>query len=488
MPEDPLLARICTEPGGALEARLVYADQLIERGDPRGTFIAQQCELARTDALDERYAPILASTRRLQSRHASEWLGDYGKRTKLVPAHFTRAPVDRHFNALFVGGFLRCIAMRAEDVAKQWKWLAAREPIEGIELLVGEGLDEKHREIAEAAGVRVLKVSPEGWFTSHSVASVLAWGMPLLRDIDLSRCDLGSTGCQLLSNLETDLGDHFEGYRAPPPFRRGQIERLVLHGCQIGDEGARILAAADTIDGIVELDLGQCRLRERETLEALRESPRLKLLKRLSLAGNNELAGHLGALAAWEVLSRLERVALPQAISSTTLQALFPSPSPALRELDLSSAKELLKTPESAIAVASALTHLDIGSTSVGDVGFARLLAAPSTTRLLELRANGCSLSDKAVTALTKSPLDRLVTLDLSSNKLTDAGLGELATWPGIEHVTHLRIGNNRKVTDAGYEALVRSPRFAPAMLDVGKASDTSIARLRERFGDAVDR
>ena len=68
--------------------------------------------------------------------------------------------------------------------------------------------------------------------------------------------------------------------------------------------------------------------------------------------------------------------------------------------------------------------------------------------------------------ALVASPLRRLVRLDVSSNKLTDAGLAELAAWPGLEHVAFLRIGNNRKVTATGYRALIDATQLTPAVLD----------------------
>jgi hypothetical protein len=123
----------------------------------------------------------------------------------------------------------------------------------------------------------------------------------------------------------------------------------------------------------------------------------------------------------------------------------------------------------------------------MGDDRFAALIAAPSTRRLVHLHANGCSLSDDAIMALVKSPLERLVTLDVSSNKLTDTALAALAAWPGLTHVTHLRIGNNRKVTAAGFDALAKAKHFEPADLAVGKATDKKhLARLRDRFGDAV--
>jgi hypothetical protein len=76
--------------------------------------------------------------------------------------------------------------------------------------------------------------------------------------------------------------------------------------------------------------------------------------------------------------------------------------------------------------------------------------------------------------------LRRLCTLDLSSNKLTDASLALLATWPGIEHVTHLYLGNNRKLTAAGFAPLIEAKAFAPTLLDLGKLKPTPA--MKERF------
>lgn len=477
-----VLKRICAEPEN-LELRLVYADQLSERGDPRGTFIAQQCQLSRTDRLADAWAPLLASTRRLEAKHAASWLGDDVSAPK--PGAFSRVAVSPTLNAVFQNGFLYRVAVTEETLAQRWKSLKDREPIAGVELLVRESVDAVER--PEAASFRALKLSPDSWFTSHSVGRALAWGMPLLEDLDLSGCDLGTTGAKLLANLETDLADTFEGWKAPPPFGKGQLKRLVLHGCGVGDEGARLLFGAESLSGLHTLELSQCRLTKAETLEALKRSSHLTQLKNLSLSGNKELGGQLEHLAGWKVLPTLERLALPQTATADDVRALFPKPSKALRELDLTSAKELLEAPSTVLSTAEAFTSLDLGLTSVGDEGWAELMAAPQLRRLVELHANGCSLSDDAIELLTTKGPSRLVTLDLSSNKLTDAGLKTLARWPGLEHVTHLRLGNNRKVTAAGHRALIDSEWFAPAVLDLGKVADPKLAaQLKERFGSAL--
>src|SRR5438045_2176597 len=53
--------------------RLIYADWLEERGDPRGEFIRVQCELARRGAQDT--ARLRARERKLAEAHAKDWLG-----------------------------------------------------------------------------------------------------------------------------------------------------------------------------------------------------------------------------------------------------------------------------------------------------------------------------------------------------------------------------------------------------------------------------
>ncbi|MBA2538586.1 MAG: TIGR02996 domain-containing protein [Deltaproteobacteria bacterium] len=481
-----LLAQILATPDDRA-LRLVYADQLIDAGDPRGTFISQQCTLEELDPLDERYAPMLASTHRLLATHGSVWIGGYDKRAKL--AMIGRDPAGPLANAVFRGGFLERIAMAPEDIAKEWPRLRASEPIQGVELTVSEQLDEAYRKLTEPREFRVLKVTPSSWFTGNSAGNVLAWGMPDLYSLDLSGCDLGTDGARILANQPTDLATVFDDYVDPPPFAPGQLRELILDSTNLGDDGARLVFAAAHLSSLEALDLKGCRLTDSSTLEALRDAPAMRALVRLSLAGNNELGPHLGMLANWPVIPRLVALKLPQTTTPAALRALFPKPSAALRTLELPSAKALAAAPNIA-EVAEALVELDLGTTSLGDDRFSELLAAPSVRRLLHLHVNGCSLSDAAIARLVASPLDRLVTLDLSSNKLTDAGLQMLAGWDGLQHVTHQRIGNNRKVTVAGIESLAgvaAAARLQPALLDVGKPADRKLAeRLRDQFGDVV--
>jgi uncharacterized protein (TIGR02996 family) len=477
----PLLAQILASPDDRA-LRTVYADALIDAGDPRGTFVAQQSALDELDPLDERYAPMLASTHRLLAAHGKAWLGGFDERVKIDM--IGRDPVGRFANAVFRRGFLHRIAMHLPHIATEWPRLRARDPIAGIELGVGEHIPDSYRRMDVAAEFRVLRVRPDSWFTGHSVGNVLAWGMPQLTSLDLTGCDLGIDGSRILANLETDLATTFDGFVDPPPFADGQLTELVLDSCQIGDDGASLLFAAAHLSSLTRLDLSGCRIVEAATLGALRDAETMRGLRRLALSGNNQLGPSLGTLAGWEVLPRLEAFKLPQSTTPEALAALFPRPSPALRQLELPSGKALGQAP-GLFEIAEHLVELDVGTTSLGDERWAELLAAPSAHRLVHLHANGCSLSDDAIEKLVTSPLDRLVTLDLSSNKLTDDGLRTLAAWDGLQHVTHLRLGNNRKVTAAGLAALAASPKLQPSELDVGKLDP---APLRERFGGALVR
>jgi uncharacterized protein (TIGR02996 family) len=470
------LRRICAEPTN-LQLRQVYADTLAEAGDPRGAFIACQVALSRLDPLEPQYARTLATAQRLEVQHRAAWL-------EPLVARVGR-PL-RSLQPVFTNGFLHRVALEPEELLPTWEWLTHEQPVDGVELLVGEHLPSPARQLP--AGLRVLKVSPEGWFAPNSVGNVLAAGVASVRELDLSGCDVGTTGARLLANLKTDLAETFDDFREPAPFATGQLQRLVLHGCGVGDAGVQLLVGAAHLEGLVALDLGQCKLTDAATLVALREARVLASLTELSLAGNNKLAGHFGGLAGWSVLPRLRSLALPQSLTESELRALFPQPSPALRLLDLRSNKGLLKTPRAVLQVADALTSLDVGTTSLGDAGWRTLLEASPLRRVLHLSANGCSLSDDAVEALVGSSLDRLLSLDLSSNKLTDRALTLLAAWPGLASVTSLRVSNNRKLTAAGYQALIDAEHFMPASLDLGALNAPKlVGALRERFGAALE-
>src|SRR6202011_4453577 len=55
--------------------RLIYADWLEERGEPRGEFIRIQCELARLGGDDPRRLGLQGGGKELFDQYAFDWLG-----------------------------------------------------------------------------------------------------------------------------------------------------------------------------------------------------------------------------------------------------------------------------------------------------------------------------------------------------------------------------------------------------------------------------
>ena len=74
-----LLADVLADPDDD-HARRVYADALIAAGDPRGEFIAVQCELAKrgdkTEKQDPKTKPLWNKFRELHSKHSGKWNKD----------------------------------------------------------------------------------------------------------------------------------------------------------------------------------------------------------------------------------------------------------------------------------------------------------------------------------------------------------------------------------------------------------------------------
>src|ERR1700722_3776040 len=75
--EASFLEAIISEPDDD-SLRLIFADWLDERGDPRGKFIRVQIELARLSADDPRLAPLKDRECELLGRHKIAWLGPIG--------------------------------------------------------------------------------------------------------------------------------------------------------------------------------------------------------------------------------------------------------------------------------------------------------------------------------------------------------------------------------------------------------------------------
>ena len=455
----------------------------LKEGDPRGDFISLQIQLAEMSPFDPDFPSIDAQIQRLISQHAASWLAFILASAPLDPDEFNRMELDKWNNAQFENGFLQQIAMTPDVAASQWHQFCHLEPLQGVELVVHEDIPSVLAESDVPSTWRSLKVSPNGWLTFFSVRGILFWDLKHLESLDLSGCDLGVDGARLLANQPVEMAD-LDGPRIPPhPLNHAQLHSLSVRNSSISDEGLAILLSPKAIHGLKQLDISQCRLTDASSL--LHALAPLKQLEDLRLAGNNAL--DLNPLKGWKQLQQLHRLSLPQSLEPEGFSQLFPAPSSSMHALDIASAKALLVRTEIVAAAAENLVQLNIGATSAGDGSFRELMSAASTAKLNTLQAYRCSLSDKAVDALVQRPDSYLVQLDLSSNKLSDASLRLLAEWPGLNNLAQLRLGNNRKLSAAGYTALIESEAFAPAVLDIGACKDKKlIDALVERFPHAI--
>src|SRR5262249_53245590 len=210
--------------------RLVYADWLEERGDPRAEFIRGQCAAARMAADDHRLPALRERERQLLAEHAQHWCAPLG----LEPGQCE-----------FRRGFVEAVQIHAGRFLEHPEALFEAAPVRRIHFL-------------------------------HATQWV--------RDL----CD-----CPWLGRLATlDLSgnsairDPEVAVLAASPHLSG-LTALRLRGCSIGQEGADSLARAEGLSGLRRLRLAGCEI-GRAGLEAILRSPVLGNVTSLDARGNHQ--------------------------------------------------------------------------------------------------------------------------------------------------------------------------------------------------------
>lgn len=230
--------------------RLVYADWLLERGDPRGEFIHLQCELAGRDdgALLEREAQLL-------SANEARWLG----------------PLAGRAGCRFRRGFLDELTVLDLDAVEEARELLSRELV---------------RRLVFSARRRV---DPNRVLAWPWLARLERLSFKAARDV---AAPLGLDGLRTL--LEA------------PRWR--QLREIGFVGQALGDEGARLLAATSELQALERFSLSHDEL-SAGGLAALVEAPWLRRLVELSLVRLG-LDGDCGERLAAVPFRRLEQLAL----------------------------------------------------------------------------------------------------------------------------------------------------------------------------------
>jgi uncharacterized protein (TIGR02996 family) len=347
--------------------RLVYADWLEERGDPRGEFIRLDLELARRGADDPAPRDLTDRRRQLLAAHAADWLAK-------LPA-FSGVQYIEAAGAGFDRGF---------PTAVETTWGALREV--GDALFAAVPVTRVRIRTPQGRGVDEAGVFDRPWFRRVRGLSV----------IDHSRAVNGvaarlaaSPNAASLRDLRFDCWsglDHTLGVRAlaDSPHLAG-LERLALSGHDIGTEEAELIAGSRWL----------------VNLRTYRSAG-------VQMAAAS-VVGQRGATAfATAPVVRLRELWLPgHSVGPEGTVALAGGAATAgLRVLDLSG-NGLRAAGARALAGATLFTDLRdlrLGDNRLGDAGVEALAGSPVVRRLRRLDLTGEPVTDHVALALVLSP------------------------------------------------------------------------------------
>lgn len=381
--EAALLAEIVARPDDDAP-RLVLADLLTARQDPRGELIALQCRLAAAPD-DAARRTLRIAENKLLAAHGEAWTApvkavlpaDAWDVPKIVLARGFVDHVSTHVRLLDRLDALFAVAPLVRSL-KLWGpvLLADTRPVSF------DGL--AHPRLAQ---LRALELHVLGAGNAGALA-VAAHDLRGLRALKLQ-----------LSVLET----------ADTP----------AHARPLDVDGVRALCRAPHLAGLRALDLSYNELGP-DAVEALAGAT--FTLEELDLSGRAFDAVAAARLAASPSFARLRRLVLRGA-SLGVEGAVALSASPAL----------------------SALEELDLSETRLGPEAAEAFFAALRLPRLRALRLERGRLGDRGLRALLASPgLPRLVDLELGHNDFTKEGAKLLAESPGLAHLERLLLNEGR--------------------------------------------
>ncbi|MDQ3341153.1 MAG: TIGR02996 domain-containing protein [Myxococcota bacterium] len=482
-----LLAEILADPASEA-ARLVYADHLIELGDPRGELVHAQCKFEKIEwdeparrVIDERIADLLAM-------HESEWTRDV--RALGFDDHLQQVSLRR--------GFVEKVTLDAKDAARLVPMLRAITPLRELHVTAKD--DSHIDDVGVAADLEALSFRSFARGVDRAVANrlphwpyrgklqtlhvvgpdaaqaiaitpalaslrrirvgaITAAGMSALADashldqvhtLELPQSTLGAAGLDTLARgkltglkrLQLEqariVGDEI-GSLAQSPLAT-QMQQLRVHHNRLGEKGARWLATK--FPALELLDVESAELRASGTL-ALLSSKNLTKLASLDISRNAIGDGLVAALDAVELPALRHLACLQNALEASTAVALARCGLDELRSLDLSE-NPLLDASVIALAETTRLPKLDvlrIKATGIGARGLAALGASALGARLRAIDVARNEVDDHGLAALLESGnLAALDALDLANSALTIRGVKTLVAAPVAARIKHLTV------------------------------------------------
>jgi uncharacterized protein (TIGR02996 family) len=416
------------------DLRLIYADWLEERGDPRSEFIHVQCDLAHLPEQDDRGADLLAREQLLLELHEAEWA------RPLQPFCYRWA---------FRRGFVEWVQLRGTyacptdpDFLACLHAVAARTPVRDI----------SWRATPEDLGR--LAVSP--LLARLSAIDFYSW----------NQC----TPAEYLSAIaDLAFSSHAAGLSS---FR--------MAGHTIGDGIIRILAAAPALPRLECLDLSEQWLTD-VALERLAASPLGERLRRfqciynpaVTLAGVQRLLEPgcvprltwldisidgwsdtgVGSLLHTNRLARLKRLGLVYGVPDQCDGILRTDARPLAGLVELLSSGNVPR-----------LTELVLHGIELTPADLQALASGPLGRQLVALTLERCRLTAEAIPLLL--PLlqaGRLRRLGLPYNELTDDAAHCLASCQALSRLQALDLEDNT-IDESGQQALAASPFRHPGL------------------------
>jgi uncharacterized protein (TIGR02996 family) len=464
-----LLNAVRADPDDVL-ARQVYADWLLDQGDPLGEFIYLQC----SPSDDERKR----RANELLRLHGDEWLAPL-RAVADVEVIFVRGFVERVLltaSELLANGerlfdllpALREVALT--ETAPVVAGLAACPVLSRVRRLILDGnhLDDGH--------VAILFVSPHvhnlvgldlsnNQITAVGIRALGAAGLPALRHLDLSFNPCGQaefealvaapslrklTTLRLLRRSRT-IDDFVPLLRSP---LRDVLTEDTLAGVPATGRLAPLLAETAHARGMKELRLNLYD----DAAESLASSPHLGGVTSLRVDGSSLTGDALAALLSCPSLTALEALDLnfDSGLGDRGVRVLAEWPHLAgLSSLDLNGVG---MTAQGAALLAaspyvSGLRRLQLANNPIGDAGAEAIARSKTMTGLAELSLFHCGIGDRGVSALAGSAnVGNVQRLDLRSNAITDAGGRALAASEKLRSLRHLHLDGivfNREVRHA---------------------------------------
>jgi uncharacterized protein (TIGR02996 family) len=418
--------------------RLVLADWLEERGDPRGEFVRTQCLGARLPEDDPRCPALLARQRELLNAHRETWL---------------RPLPGSHHLAEFHRGLVRLVLHPDEILGVASPHFAETEEYAWVEGLraydVGQQAIDRYLAGPAPEGILALHLAAGGERVADRAFVALARSPHLcpLTALRLTRFYFGAAAKALATSPHL-----------------AALAELDLQANRVEAAGARALAASPHLTGLRSLDLGSNDLQD-QGARALIAATRLERLTDLGLGSNRLGPKGVAALVAWPLLANLTALRLDgNSVGGDGTRLL--AGSPAVRRLARLDLRGNRLSGKSVHALAASpnltsLTRLDLTYNVAGDRGAAALAAPDGLPRLtyLSLRNNG--IGDKGTGALAASPwVARLRTLDLAYNPVGPARARALAESPYLDGLWLLDLTGPMNIGPAARRALQK--RFGP--------------------------